>query len=308
MARQLIKQLNSVDLCKVREELSKRRCQSLDPNYQISEALVQLSQLYILQYIRAIDPDKGIRSSKNKLSELGSLGSRFFNDYVKILQKKYANRAVRILNEYACSLDPSAMISDVPARVWAKYVGALYLRTDIRERVFASSLFSEQVVMAYLILNRVKIAVVNDIYNADGYVRYVRVLQGNGSSDFIDADEEKVDEPIIVFAGCSQNPNQQEVQQQMDEHLKSFSHLVLACAAHYPQFPKVREDSTFNATPIYPEESIAIEAIQRQEKIQGTSAKKPSLFCLNHIYLVSGSQIKDMASLPSYKIPTILQQ
>lgn len=324
LVRDLIAKIQNMNLFALREEVE-ANYKSYDekPNqkgvdYQVPKALISLSQLYVLTYIRDIDPVKGVRTFPNKLTGIVKMNTQFYGEFVKNLQKKYSNIVAFKYKDYANEVDGAMKISNISVDLWKKYVSAPYLKSDFRNIHYAPCLFSMQVSLAYLCFKNAKIAVLNDIFSESGEFqrRYVKILEGdeNGILHSLNLDEYKgsSSDPVVVYGGCSYSSNPDLVALEMDKWLPKFSHLVLGCDVHYPQFPQVRNDPKFNSNSIVPDEKDLQDVINEHGKIDGVSAKAPSLFCLNHIYPTSTAQIldvhfqKNQDALPVYKIPTIL--
>ncbi|HSX26289.1 MAG TPA: hypothetical protein VLE89_04700 [Chlamydiales bacterium] len=313
LARELICKAQKYDLGHLYTEIRKilGSATSLDSNYQIPVAIQQLSQMYMLNYIREIDSFSGGRSVYNKLKEIEpSIGHHVYSSLGIRLQKKYSNLVANRYQKYSDGLPGDAKIKNIPIKSWAKYVSPSYLRTDSKGIEYAPCMFSMQVSLGHLINQRAKIAIINDIHDPSGELgrKYIKVLEGNGSDNFVDISQElQLDEPVTVFSGSSTNSNPDKVSEHMDRALKDFPMLVLACDTSYPQFP----NAVYDNNPIVPEEESLCKMIEVQGTVKGVSAKDPSFFCLNHIYLCSANQIRntmDKKDGPiSYRIPTDLQ-
>lgn len=308
LARDLILKTHKEDLFKLHQKIEKAlETQPKEP-IRVPKSLVDLSQLYILAYIREIDPEKGVRSSYKRLAKIVNLGSQFADNLVKRLQKKYSNIVAKKYESLLNEIPKEVRINNAPIDIWGKYVTEKYLRTDSRGVLFASCLFSMQVSLAYLISQKAKIAVVNDIYNEKSNIltqKYIRILELDKYGKFAICNKIDSSEPIIVFGGCSYTSNSNEVIQKMDEWLEHFPELVLANDIKYPQFPKTHKDVDFRDDPIIPDEVVIKMQIEKHTTCKGVSATDPSLFCLNHIFPTGGKFIAEK-DLPSYKIPSVL--
>ena len=90
---------------------------------------------------------------------------------------------------------------------------------------------------------------------------------------------------------------------------KYLPELVLACDIWYPQFPQVKEDSTFDDSPIKPQERCLLDVLGHWNSVKGVRADEPSLCCLTHIYPASLEEVlkeleQGSSLLPYSFIPT----
>ena len=273
----------------------------------IPQSLILLTQLYILSFIKEMDPQKGIRTSTKKLKTIFPLGTQQINTLVKSLQKHFSNL---VANRYSSLLSKNKVINEIPTEFWGQYVQPKHLRIDQRGVLYASNLYSMQVTLSHLIQSESKIAVIHDIQNDEGQItgRNVTLLKGDGKTHFreLTSDEAKTlpfhsHEPILVFAGCSYADSTL----QFKPWLKDFASLVLACDVFYPQFPKVTDDPEYDDSPIVPKEDFLREKIAQYSELKGFSVEDPSIFCLTHIYPASIRQIlENEHALPLSFIPT----
>jgi hypothetical protein len=174
-----------------------------------------------------------------------------------------------------------------------------------------------QVSLGYLAQNQATIALVNDLMDPHSMKikgRYVRLLRNLGNGNFSLLEDHsliKEDEPIIVFGGYAFS-NALDIgclSLKMEPWVRQIPSLILACDTHYPQFPSVVDDPSFDSSPIIPKEKALADIIQTHSKIRGVSAKDPSLFCLSHIFvanmkaLMHASDALGIGSFPSSYIP-----
>lgn len=311
LVQDLIFSINHLDVRQVLRE-GKQKIEALsDENssngsyictWWIPEPLLNLARLYILGFAKKADPNRGILTCKVKLKLISPIGTRFCNQIVDSLQKHFSNliavRYAHYLEKMPCYMH----INGVSLSSWGKYVKPEYLRMDNQGILYASSMFSMQVSLAYLIYSKVKVAIINDLLEQTGKVkaRYISFFEGNGHDQMrpLTPHEAKElrsnpEEPIIVFGGCTSfdTSNEDKLRFRMHPWLDHFSSLILACDVCYPQFPKVRDDSEFNSTPIIPHEDQLKAIISKHSKVKGVSAMDPSLFCLTHIYTASVKQV-----------------
>lgn len=315
----MVRELINASLLERLEELAVRTTRSidqerLDPDTTLPRSIRDLCQLYILNYMKTICPQKGTRSAPSKLKSISPLGSSFFTTLVKLLQRKYSNSVAFQYQEYLGRATEQTKTCGIPTRLWGAYVSESHLRVSSHAIYFASCIFSMQVSLAHLILTRAKIAIVNDVHDSTGknlLERYVKVLEGNGTDGFNQVDTDQGvsrisgDEPVVVFGGCAHSDEPESVKWQMDSWLPRLPNLILACDVFYPQFPNLSNDVKFNKNPIIPKEELLQEVIDQHRKTEGVSAANPTLFCLNHIYTSSFEQVSAGQSI-SCKIPGIL--
>lgn len=301
--------LEDVENCKYERQL----CQ-----WWIPQSIIYLSSLFLLDFIKEIDPIKGARTFTKKLKLIGPVSTNICNQISHDLQKFFANL---IAERYVAYLEevPNGMeISGAPVEVWGKYVSLDYIRTDKRGVKYTSNLFSMQVSFAHLAQSRAKVALVNDIIDSQGNSsgRYVAIFEGDGEAGFRAFSLEEVsfsdrNEPLVVFGGCvySGHLNVESLSLLMQPWLENLSNLLLACDVFYPQFLRVVDDPDFDSSPIAPEEDLLKEIISSHLDYQGVSAADPSLYCATHIFPASLGQVlkvlteEDVKALPLSFIP-----
>lgn len=272
--------------------------------------LIHLTSLYLLNFIGDIDHQKGRRTYPRKLKEIvASVSIKFSDRLVKQLQTCFSNIVATQYQKYLSQLDCSKSISGALINIWGKYIQKDWLRTDHKDILYASCMFSMQIVLAYLIQKKAKVILVNDLITDNKALkyRYIQILMGNGNDNFLPLTQKDLSllepldfyEPVIVFGGyviSDMTPKQ--LSEKMAPWSKRFSELCLACDIHYPQFPKVSNDLNFDHTPIKPEDPALLEAIKQQTKVDGVSSQDPSLFMLSHIYPASLGEAIEPLSLP----------
>jgi hypothetical protein len=312
LARKLITQIQNQDLQELSQKVTQALTRSqLDPDLLLPKELIELSQMYVLNHIRVIDPEKGVRSSYHRLKELGNFGKSFNEPYMKNLQKKYSNLVADRYSSYV-EESPDTVVNCLPLDIWGKYVKEPYSKTS-KDTRYVSSLFSMQVCLGHLSKSRAKVALVNDIYDTSDTLRhkYICLFEGDGNGGFkriTELEESEPKESVVVFGGCSITPDPNSVIDDMGIWANRFPELVLAGESQYPQFPKVKNDPKFDSAPIIPQEDCLRDKIDQYRTMKGISARDPSLFCANHIFPSSYNQIrqasKGQKTLPEYKIPT----
>jgi hypothetical protein len=291
---ELINLAQESDLKALRSEVQRKIHQGNEiPSLSLPKALVKLCQLFILTFAVEVTPN-GTRTDSKKLLDIAPIFRNFATKLIQKLKKHYANIVAHRYEKYLSEMQGKIKTCDIPIDVWGKYTFGQYLRTCKDGFHYTSSLYSMQVVLAYIIYSRTKIAVINDILDQTGkIVQYLTFLQGDGRGGFFALDftqgklqENDNHEPIVVFSGCAKALCAQKISRQMDEWMHSFPNLVLAHEITYPQFPRTT-DEQFNSEPIQPEEQALSDLIDEHKKVTGLSAKDPSFFYLNHIYTSS---------------------
>jgi len=315
--RRLILETMELDL----EEIKAYFQNPLDNSIEsVPGVFVDLISLYTLTFITEVAPSRGRICYPKKLKKLTPSGTDFCQHLVKKLQVNFSILITKKYSEFLKNIEQEMEICGAPIKMWGKYVGRQFLREDNRGKIYASSLFSMQVAIAQIIQSKSKIAFVNDVINDKENKRVNRevyLLQGNGVDKFISLDVNEnadIKEPVIVFSGCSntdrENSNNNSLS--LKSWMLDFPSLVLAGETHYPQFPKVK-DSDFDFSPILPEEPILQTILERHRKVEGVSAKNPSLLCFTHIFPASLKQVLDVLreiniqALPDTLIPSILR-
>lgn len=289
----------------------------------IPQSLAYLSSLFLLDFIKVIDPAKGARTSTKKLKLIGPISTNVCNQIAHDLQKYFANLIAERYSTYLEGIDDEMEISGAPVEMWGKYVGPDCIRTDKRGVKYASNLFSMQVVLAYLIHSKATVALINDINDSEGNTkgRYVSLFESDGSRFITLSSEEthvlsflEKNEPVVVFGGCvySDHLNLDSLSLLMQPWLDNLSNLLLACDTFYPQFFKVIDDPLFDSSPIVPNEELLREVIDNCLATEGVSAADPSLYCGTHIFPASLGQVLDVLTgknekaLPNFYIPGVL--
>ncbi len=274
-------------------------------SWPVPHCILELAKMYMLAKVKERRVDKGGRTLVENLKQISPVGYKFCKKTTKYMQRHVATTVAKRYQHYLTGMTSAITSVGISSLTWGKYVGDEYLREDSRGVLYASSLFSMQVVLAQLIRTRAKIALVNDIRCSNGSVqaRYIRLFEGDGYGGFVPLElgefegqgQLSEEEPLVVFGGCTYGTTYREVSISMDVWLDCFPGLVLACDTHYPQFPKVRGDAEFNGTPIIPSEECLRAAITSHNKVEGVSAHSPVLFCLTHVYPASIAQVQAVA-------------
>ncbi len=291
-------------------------------NFALPKQILILAQIHILFVIREFDKDRGNwRTVIQKLKKIGPIGTKFCGEIVKKIQFNFSNLISEIYQFCVKKIPESLIINDIPITLWGKYIQNEYIKTDRYGRKYAACLYSMQVTLAHLIHHRAKIAFISDLKCKKGVYKdtYIQLFEGNGSSDFtlletdsINFSEHKVDEPVIVFGGCTYSDylDKKSLEFQLTPWFYRFPSLVLACDTFYPQFPLIRDDPEFDSNPISPAERKLNQIIDTHRELKGVSASDPSLFCLTHIYVASLKQVqqtmrKEQNHLPQSIIPEV---
>lgn len=285
-------------------------------NWHIPGMLIELTKLYLLAFIKEVDVRKGTRTNAKKLRLIAPMRNQRCVRLVKKLQKEYSNAVANSYYAYVRELNPCMVVSGAPVAMWGRYVHPEELRMDQRGSQYASNLFSMQVLLAYLIQMKSKIAVINDLMGGNGEKRgrYVRILQGDGKKEMkkltkAEALKFHPEEPVVVFGGCaySEELTLSSLSLRLKPWINQFTSLVLTCDVFYPQFPEVKDDIDFDGRAIVPEEKILQMIIAKHAQREGFSAEEPTVFCLSHIYPASLGQIFEVmegkATLPYSFIP-----
>ena len=289
----------------------------------IPQSLAYLSSLFLLDFIKEVDPAKGARTSTKKLKLIGPISTNVCNQVAHDLQKYFANLIAERYASYLDEIDSEMEVSGAPVALWGKYVGSDYIRTDKRGVKYASNLFSMQVSFAHLIRSRAKVVLINDIIDSHGACkgRYVAIFEGDGEEGFRVISSEKThilalfqkNEPVVVYGGCvySDHLNIDALSLLMQPWLDSLSNLLLACDVFYPQFFRVVDDPDFDSSAISPTEELLRTIIGNHLNHQGMSAADPSLYCATHIFPASLGQVlkvltgEDEKALPLSFIPGV---
>lgn len=292
-------------------------------NWWIPQSLSYLGSLFLLGFIKEMDPVKGNRTVTKKLKLIGPISMNACKQIAQDLQKYFANLVAERYHTYLEDFDDEMEVSGAPVNVWGKYVGPGYIRTDQRGVKYASNLFSMQVSFAHLSHSRAKIALVNDIIDFQGNCkeRYVAIFEGDGEGKFRALSSEEMhisaltqqNEPVVVYGGCvhSDSLNLDTLSLLMQPWLDRLTHLLLACDVFYPQFCKVNDDPDFDSSPISPSEKLLQTIISSYLACEGVSAADPSLYCAAHIFPASLSQVMkvwsgdDEKALPLSCLPDI---
>jgi hypothetical protein len=299
--------------------------QSVNPEqlckWWIPEPLLQLSCLYILGFIKETDTIKGNRTLTKKLKTISPMGTTGCTRITQGLQKQFSNWIAEAYHNYLEEMGPGMVMSGAPLEAWGKYVGPDYIRTDKRGVKYVSNLFSMQVAMAHLIRSERKVALVNDVLDTAGNLRwrYAAIFQGDGEASFKPLSSEEMNllgafdqnEPLVVFGGCvySDDLEEDSFSLQIQPWLDNLPNLLLACDVFYPQFCRVVDDPEFDSSPIVPEEELLKTIMDHHLNVEGVSAEDPSLYCAAHIYPACLSQVlkllhcNDSQALPLSFIP-----
>lgn len=261
--------------------------------------LIELCRLYVIWFGTENDATKIRKTVVLKLKALASLSTNFCTDLVSNLQGYFSNLVANSYHSHYNSIKSDVTVNDHSLSLWAKYISPEYIRKDKRGRLYASSLYSMQMILGFLIHSKSKIALVNDLRNEDGDLkeRYVRLFEGDGKSQFrpIEIDETlDCNEPIIVFGGVAMSDSLDKfsLHAKMEDWKNRFAQLVLAHETSYPQFKRINDDPNFLNLPIKPQESSLKKTLLEHSKFSGFSLKDPSLCCLSHIYPASLMQIR----------------
>ena len=288
---------------------------------EIPNTLILLSRLYILQMAKVPNFSKGYITDLEELKKYG-LSNRFLSRMVKSLQKNIANLVSCRNSLYFEQLPLSTKIHGIPASIWGQYVSKSHTRYSPSSGIsYSSNLFSMRGTMAYLSHKRYLIALIIDVIDENSLPqdRYISIYEGNGHGHFIclfsptknfPLSSLPRNVPVFALGGVAQ-PSNIDIE---DYHLNihkwenNLLELVLACDIWYPQFPVVSTDSTFDSSPIVPEESSIRSLIDTWSLVDGVQAHNPAICCLTHIYPTSCGEIIDeiqenTLSLPRSFIP-----
>jgi hypothetical protein len=268
-------------------------------NWRVPGELIELTKLYLLAFIKEVDVRRGTRTNARKLRLISPMGNQMCVRLVKKLQREFSNAVANSYYTYVRELNPCMAVSGAPVAMWGRYVHPEELRMDQRGIQYASNLFSMQVLLAYLIRMKSKIAVIDDLMGNNGEKRgrYVRILQGDGKEmkkvTKAEALQFHPEEPVVVFGGCaySEELTLSSLSLRLKPWINQFTSLVLTCDVFYPQFPEVKDDIGFDRGAIVPEEKLLQTIIAKHAQREGFSAEQPTLFCLSHIYPASLGQI-----------------
>lgn len=268
------------------------------PLHSLPDPLIDLASLYVLTLIITLDPTRGRRTTPLNLQKKAPLPTSFCEKLVKRLQRSFSN----YIAERYKDLDIHHEHQD-----WQRYTKDPFVKVDRKGVKYASCMFSMQVSLSHLSKIGATIAIVNDLIDPDTHEikdRYYCFLknQGDGSFSMI---ENASEEPIIVFGGYSSSSNLdlKSLSFKMTPWVHQVSSLILACDTHYPQFPAVEDDPSFDSSPITPTEPHLNHLIETHAKVSGVSAQDSSLFCLSHIFVASAKDIPNR--LPSCYIPCL---
>ncbi|OGN64650.1 MAG: hypothetical protein A3E80_04300 [Chlamydiae bacterium RIFCSPHIGHO2_12_FULL_49_9] len=286
----LIHSIQHIDLNGLRQELI---ASHRNQGYQAPRSLIDLAQLYVLNYVRRDDPAKGMITDYTRLSDIFNCNQKFFKQFTPALQKKYSNLVALRYQSISKQLPQQTSINQVPISVWGKYVASDHLRTNPRNTYLASSLFSTQVVLARLISTRSLVALVDYIYDDSKLLtkRVVKILKGDGKDNFLpldltDDEIKQIDAPVTVFDGYAFTSNPEQVIQSLETWTKDFPSLVLAHETRYPQFPG-GYSADYDNKPITPDEQLLQNILDAHKSVPGVHCKDPSLWACCHIYLSS---------------------
>jgi hypothetical protein len=315
LAQNLINSVLQCNLIELREE-GEQKIASLEQQTEARvqciwwapKALINLSCLYILAFVKESDPLKGGRTVTKKLREISPISVNACNEIAHKHQKLFSNWIALQYHVYFEMMDKKFEINNATVEVWGKYVSPEYIRTDKRGLKYCSNLFSMEISLAHLILSKAKIALINDIHDSSGALidRFVSIFEGDGERRFVPLAQEEIraaayleaNEPIVVFGGCvySDTLDIDSLSLRIEPWLNQFPSLMLACDVFYPQFFKVTDDTEFDNSPVIPEEKTLQENIESHRCIQGVSSSDPSLYCATHIYPASLEQVVNILS------------
>lgn len=317
LARDLILSIknNDVDVEKIKEIANqeiKEGTRSLD---SVDTRVVNLACLYLLAFVGKAEPGKGRKTNYASLKSISNISYSFCEKISKAVQKCFSTIVAKSYQKYAAPIQNSFTTYETKVEDWSKYISGQYLRSDKRKTVYASCMYSMQVILAYLVKTQAKIVWANDLCNSSGELRnrIIKVLQPNSKGDLIYVNKEKLEieksydalEPVVVFSGYSISDERIECILENTQFWSSrFKELVLACDQHYPQFPKVSNDPNFDSSPIVPKEASLKKAMENAKKTSGVSVKDPSFFMLSHIYPASLGQVMTNTNLPLATIYT----
>lgn len=267
----------------------------------IPSVFVDLTSLFILSFVVKIDPLKGRLTDRNKLNRRFNLSNKFCVKIVKELQKKLSNFVAESYYQLALDHYDKEWLNQTTVGMWANYLEPSELRVDKRGIKYAPCLYSMQVLLAELAYTDRILAIVSDLVDSNTLEirdRYICLLKGNQGGKLIPLSDEELQgidnsSPLVIFGGytigSAQNLNMVKFRIQPWTH--QFPSLVLACDLHYPQFPSVNDDPSFDSTKIFPDKSNIARLFEELQIIPGFSAKDPSLFCLSHIFVSSLSEV-----------------
>lgn len=315
--QKIIKKVNKLNtssiLTKLNENIKKN---SEDSFFLLPNEVLILAQLYILASIRHFREGKWCTSPKN-LSHFGQISKKFSCSLVKKLQNKFSNIVTDSYPSIFNLLNKNSKINGIPINSWGQYIQKEHIKIDKFGRKYAAALYSMQITLGLLIQNQEKIAFVCELQSKSGMSRgvHIQLLRGDGISNFeklescfFDKKSVDLEEPVIVFGGCSQSDTLKTscFRQQIAPWLDNFSALILSCDCFYPQFPRVKDDPNFDNSPIQPKEEGIKKIIELHQKLTGFSAADASIFCLTHIYVASLKQILINKENMSHNLPRLV--
>lgn len=269
----------------------------------LAPELVDLVSLYVLFVGSEISKEKGKYTSRSNLKKIFNTSYKFRDKLMKTFQKYFSNVVSGNYNYYLSQIDKEAKISGVLTRDWGKYIQKQYIREDKRGVKYASYVLSMQILLSYLISKKRKVAVFLDQVSFDGTFldRKYWLFEGDGKDNFIHISSEVLQtlkpldfyHPTIVFSGFAirDDHTKDSLYSELRPWLKNLTSLLLATNVQCPQFPPFPNDSTFDDSPIEPENKNIQDVLQKHKDVEGVSITNPSLFCLSHIFCSSFQEI-----------------
>ncbi len=183
------------------EEEGKRRIEAVEScteeamhdGWMLPNTVINLACLHLLAFIKVSDPEKGGRTDTAKLKEISPISTKFSRKLAGDLQRRFSNWIAMRYEELLKGFDEEMVVAGARVQMWGKYVGAEHIRMDKRGVKYAANLYAMQVVMAELSRTQGKMAIVNDLFDAQGNLkgRYVAILEGDGLGGFRKLSEEE---------------------------------------------------------------------------------------------------------------------
>ncbi len=278
---------------------------STDLNHIPSEIL-DLTSLFILTYCTDFQSNKGRISKPRKLKEISEVSNKFSDKIVAELQRHFSNTVAEAYYKIGIAMPGNVHILNTPANEWAQYLHPKNIRKDRRGVLYASCVYSMQIVLTQQSLTGAYIAIIHD--KCDEHWKRVHsdvyVFQGDlkgGFKEVKNVSGLRKDIPVSVYGGCSQSDSRSN---DFEHALQDLSKLVLSCDVHYPQFPQVGDDPSFNNTPIAPKEAKIKQLFSDALLEGGRSQNAPYFFCLTHIFPMSVKQIDFLIRHDDYSMFT----
>ncbi len=261
--------------------------------------------VYLLKLSSSFIPELGIRVIYENLKQISNVANAFCIKMIKTLQKEFSKAIAHSYFNYACDLPSNFSLSNIPTSKWGKYVHPSMLRKDKRGVLYASCIFSTQVILAYLSHNKERIGVFHETIDQDKQIIAKKLIllegTGNGFREVLQEEVSSKDQnkPIIIFGAVGQVSQDKKYRKQsVRDWIPNFQDLVLADNAFYPQFPKVKDDPSFDSSSIIPVEKELQEKIQAGLSVEGVSKEDPSFCLFTHIYPASIKEFFNVSSLP----------